>query len=196
MRRIASITAIITASLLLWACGNNTPKLIVSDVPIKTEVLGLDLCLPSSEKAIEKALNKVTGKYVLTETQQDGIATIVRAIPSSLEIPYGGMSWHYIDVTLDQNERIVQIGIVASFESVDRAKKQYDAAVKVFSQKYGQGNINEQHQNTFWTDNTNTVGLSYVESSSLNGNDRSFCTLYYLNRELHNTLEEANKPDV
>ena len=196
MKSIASIVTIMTASLLLWACGNNTPKRIVSEVPIKTEVLGLKLGDVSSEKAVEKALAKATGKYVLTESQKNGIATVVRAIPTSLEIAYGGLSWHYVDVTLDKEKKIAQIAIVASFENSERAKEQFNAAGQVFTQKYGQGNINQEAQNAFWTDDTNSVGLSYMESSAINGEDRSFCTLYYVNRDLYNALEEANIPDV
>ena len=196
MKSIASIVTIMTASLLLWACGNNTPKRIVSEVPIKTEVLGLKLGDVSSEKAVEKALTKATGKYVLTESQKNGIATVVRAIPTSLEIAYGGLSWHYVDVTLDKEKKIAQIAIVASFENIERAKEQFNAAGQVFTQKYGQGNINQEAQNAFWTDDTNSVGLSYMESSAINGKDRSFCTLYYVNRDLYNALEEANIPDV
>lgn len=196
MKSIASIMSIMTASLLLWACGNNTPKRIVSEVPIKTEVLGLKLGDVSSENAVETALTKATGKYVLTESQKNGIATVVRAIPTSLEISYGGLSWHYVDVTLDKEKKIAQISIVASFENIERAKEQYNAAVQVFTQKYGQGNIDQEAQNAFWTDDTNAVGLSYMESSAINGEDRSFCTLYYVSRELYTSLEEANIPDV
>ena len=196
MKSVVSIMTIMTASLLLWACGNNTPKRIVSEVPIKTEVLGLKLGDASSEKAVEKALTKATGKYVLTESQKNGIATVIRAIPTSLEIAYGGLSWHYVDVTLDKDKKIAQIAIVASFENIDRAKEQFNAAGQVFTQKYGQGNLNKEAQNAFWTDDTNSVGLTYMESSALNGEDRSFCTLYYVSRDLYNALEEANVPDV
>ena len=196
MKSIASIMSIMTASLLLWACGNNTPKRIVSEVPIKTEVLGLKLGDVSSEDAVATALTKATGKYVLTESQKNGIATVVRAIPTSLEISHGGLSWHYVDVTLDKEKKIAQISIVASFENIERAKEQYNAAGQVFTQKYGQGNISQETQNTFWTDDTNFVGLSYMESSAINGEDRSFCTLYYVSRELYTSLEEANIPDV
>ena len=196
MKSVASIVTIMTASCLLWACGNNTPKRIVSEVPIKTEVLGLKLGDVSSEKAVEKALTKATGKYVLTESQKNGIATVVRAIPTSLEIAYGGLSWHYVDVTLDKEKKIAQIAIVASFENIERAKEQFNTAGQVFTQKYGQGNVNQEAQNAFWTDDTNSVGLTYMESSALNGEDRSFCTLYYVNRELYTALEEANIPDV
>lgn len=197
MKSIASIVSILTASLLLWACGNNTtPKRIVSEVPIKTEVLGLKLGDASSEKTVDKALSKATDKDVVTESQKDGIATVVRAIPTSLEIVYGGLSWHYVDVTLDNDMRIAQISIVASFENIERAKAQFDAASQVFTQKYGPGNINKEDQNVFWTDDTNAVGISYMESRALNGDDRSFCTLYYVSRDLYNALVEANIPDV
>ena len=197
MTKITSITALMTACLVLWACGNNnTPKRIVSTVPIKTEVFGLKLGNVSSEKAVEKALTKATGKYVLAESQKYGVATVVRAIPSSLEISYGGLSWHYIDVTLNQDKKIVQISIVASYENINRAKEQFNAAGQVFTQKYGPGKVNKEAQNAFWTDDTNSVGLSYMETSAISGEDRSFCTLYYINRELSDALEKANIPDV
>lgn len=197
MKSISSIVSILTASLLLWACGNNTtPKRIVSEVPIKTEVLGLKLGDASSEKAVDRALSRATDKFFVTESQKNGIATVVRAIPTSLEIAYGGFSWHYVDVTLDNNMKIAQISIVASFENIERAKEQFDAARQVFTQKYGQGNINKEYQIVFWTDDTNSVGLFYMESRALNGDDRSYCTLYYVSRDLYNTLEEANIPDV
>ena len=99
-------------------------------------------------------------------------------------------------MTLDKDKKIAQISIVASFENIERAKEQFNAAGQVFTQKYGQGNINQEAQNAFWTDDTNSVGLSYMESSALNGEDRSFCTLYYVSRELYTALEEANIPDV
>ena len=99
-------------------------------------------------------------------------------------------------MTLDKEKKIAQISIVASFENIERAKEQYNAAGQVFTQKYGQGNISQETQNTFWTDDTNFVGLSYMESSAINGEDRSFCTLYYVSRELYTSLEEANIPDV
>ena len=187
---------IAATAILLWACGNNTPKRIVSEVPIKTEVLGLKLCNVSSEKAVEKAVSKAIDNLVITKSQKNGTATVVRAIPVSLEIPYGGLSWHYVDVTLDKDKKIVQIAIVASFENIERAKEQFNAAGQVFTQKYGKGNVNQEYQNAFWTDDTNSVGLTYMESSALNGEDRSFCTLYYVNRELYDAYEKANAPDV
>ena len=196
MKRLTSIAALITASLLFFACGNNPQKRIVSETPIKTEVLGLKLCDVTSERAIEKAISKAVDKMVVTDTQKNGVETVVRAFPMSFDINYGGLSWTYADVTLNEDKKIVQISLVASYENIERAKEQYAAATRVFTQKYGQGNSNEEYQNIFWTDDTNSVGLTYVESSAVNGNDRSFCTLYYVNRELAHALEEANTPDI
>ena len=196
MKRLASIITFLATSILVWSCGNNTPKRIVSEVPIKTEVLGLKLSDVSSERAIEKAITKSTDKTVLTDSEKNGVGTNVRVFPVSLDLNYGGLSWHYVDVTLNEDKKIVSISIVASYENIERAKEQFNAATQVFTQKYGKGNMNEEYQYVFWTDDTNSVGLTYVESSALNGNDRSFCTLYYVNRELSDALEKANTPDV
>ena len=196
MKRIASILTILAASILVWSCGNNTPKRIVSEVPIKTEVLGLKLCDVSSESAIEKAITKATDKIVLISSEKNGVGTNVRVLPVPMDLNYGGLPWHYVNVTLNEDKQIVSISIVASYENIERAKEQFNAATQVFTQKYGKGNLNEEYQTIFWTDDTNSVGLRYEESSAINGNDRSFCTLYYVNRELSTALEKANTPDV
>jgi len=194
MKLHAVLTIAICAVLLMPSCKQVSKQRIVSETPIKSEVLGLKLCDVSSENKIEIAVSKEISKQVYTESEKAGTGTIVRVIPLSLDLNYGGQSWHYIDVWLDENQKIVEIRITASFESVERAKEQFDAATLIFSQKYGKPN--EEQQNNFWTDDTNSVGLLYHESSAINGNDRSFCELYYVNRELIDAFEKANIPDV
>ena len=196
MKSISSIITVLAASILVWSCGDNTPKRIVSETPIKTDVLGLKLCDESSERAIKNAITKISDRSVQAESKKYGVGTGVRAMPVSLELRYGGLSWTYVDVILNEDKKIVSISMVASYESIERAKDQFDAAIKVFTQKYGIGNYNDDHQNVYWTDDINSVGLTYEESSAINGNDRSFCTLYYVNIELATALEIANTPDV
>lgn len=189
-------TFIFAALFVIVSCGNVVNNRIVSDIPIKTEVFGLKLGEQSSQKAIENALSKEVGKSVYGDSQKDGVGTTVRVFPISLDINYGGLSWHYLDVSLNDNKQIVQITLVGSFENIERAKEQFAAAKEIFTQKYGKGNSNEEYQNVFWTDDTNSVGITYKESSAINGNDRSFCSLYYVNIDLANALEEANTPDI
>ena len=189
-------TFIFAALFVIVSCGNVVNNRIVSDIPIKTEVCGLKLGEQSSQKAIENALSKEVGKSVYGDSQKDGVGTTVRVFPISLDINYGGLSWHYLDVSLNDNKQIVQITLVGSFENIERAKEQFAAAKEIFTQKYGKGNSNEEYQNVFWTDDTNSVGITYKESSAINGNDRSFCSLYYVNIDLANALEEANTPDI
>ena len=189
-------TFIFAALFVIASCGNVVNNRIVSDIPIKTEVFGLKLGEQSSQKAIENALSKEVGKSVYGDSQKDGVGTTVRVFPISLDINYGGLSWHYLDVSLNDNKQIVQITLVGSFENIERAKEQFAAAKEIFTQKYGKGNSNEEYQNVFWTDDTNSVGITYKESSAINGNDRSFCSLYYVNIDLANALEEANTPDI
>ena len=200
MKRLTLISIILPAILLFGSCGQTPQKRIVSETPIKTEVLGLKLCSVTSESKVEKALTKATDKTFLTTPEKAGTYMVVRAIPLTFggfdPFQYGGLSWHYVDVTLNESKQIVQICLTASYENIERAKEQFAAAVGLFTQKYGKGNMDAESQNAFWTDNTNSVGLSYVESSAVNGNDRSFCTLYYINIELWDALEEANLPDV
>ena len=189
-------TFIFATLFVIVSCGNVVNNRIVSDTPIKTEVFGLKLGEQSSQKTIENALSKEVGKSVYGDSQKDGVGTTVRVFPISLDINYGGLSWHYLDVSLNDNKQIVQITLVGSFENIERAKEQFAAAKEIFTQKYGKGNSNEEYQNVFWTDDTNSVGITYKESSAINGNDRSFCSLYYVNIDLATALENANIPDV
>jgi hypothetical protein len=111
-----------------------------------------------------------------------------------LNFNYGGLSWSYLDVGVTKNSEVYVINIVGSYESEESAKQQYDAAVAIFTQKYGKGNVSEN--NTFWTDGANSVGLIYYKASTLNGSDRNFCELYYTNIELSDKVAAENQPDI
>lgn len=196
MKRLSLLAISITALFFLFSCKSNTPKRVVSEVPIKTEVLGLKLCDKTNEDIVEETLEDATDNLMMTDTQKNGTGMVVRAVPASMSFKYGGLAWNYVDVSLNESMQIVSISLVGSYESIENAKVQFDAARQIFAQKYGKGNDNAQYQIIFWTDNTNSVGLNYMESSAINGNDRSFCTLYYVNRALSDAFDKANTPDI
>jgi hypothetical protein len=172
----------------------NQSSRIVSSVPIKTEVLGIELCKKITQRGIEKALMDKTGKYFWVTSETDGNVSGYRSVARDLNFYYGGLSWMYIDVRMTKDSEVFKIDIVGSYESEESAKKQYDAAVAIFTKKYGEGNVSENK--TFWTDDTNSVGLSYGKSSALNGSDRSFCCLCYSNNALSDRVESENQPDI
>lgn len=190
------LSAVLCISTILLSCASNTHKIIVSDTPIKTEVLGLNLGDISSVEAIEFAISKATYMTVYTENEKYGVGSYVMAVPASLDINYAGLSWTYSGVILNGENQIVQIDLIGSYESFENAKKQYDAAIEIFTQKFGKWNAGEGINNVFWTDNTNSVGLRCEQSSAVSGNDRSFCVLYYVNIALVDEMDEANKPEV
>ena len=186
----------LTLVLLASSCSNIAKKRIVSEIPIKTEVLGLSLCEVSNEKSIKSALTKETSMTIHIERERIGENTVYRAVPTPVmvsQLHYGTLSWHYMDILLNKDNIITEIRLVGSFEKIDNAKKQYDAACRVFANKYGNGNIHEENQTTFWTDNSNSVGLNYTESIDLYGNNRSFCTLYYVNIALSNEAAKSSR---
>lgn len=194
MKTATSIVTVMAASVMLWACGINPQRTIVLDVPIKTEVLGLKLCEKSSENAIKKAIGRTTDAYILTQHQKIGTALVIRALPSTLDITYGSLSWNFIDIALNQEKKVAIISLSASYMSIDRARDQFEAACQIFTQKYGKGNIEEM--SAFWTDEINRIELFYEEGSAINGEDRCFCTLRYLNQDLYETIAESNTQDV
>lgn len=199
MKKLANIILVLSVALFAVSCGNNSQKRIASETPIKTEVLGLKLCGVTSESKVERALAKATDKEFLTTTEKDGGVTAIRAYSIGWggvnTFNYGTLSWHYADILINDKNKIVEIKLTASYENIDRAKEQFDAATAVLSKKYGKGNLHGETCNNFWTDNVNTVGLVYQEGSTINGNDRSFCTMYYINIALAEELERQT-PDV
>ncbi len=195
MKRFVWILATLISFILLCSCGNNS-KRIVSEKPVKNEILGLKLCTVSSQEDIEWKVGMSLGQYVYTNNDNFDIRSVVRVVPSSLKVHYGELSWNNIDVTLNKDNRIVAISFDASYESIEMAKEHFEAAKNIFSKKYGKGNENKEDHVIFWTDDINSVGVSYEKSSTILGQDRYFCTLYYVNIELSEKLEESSIEEI
>lgn len=190
-----SIILLISA-LSAIACGNNQqPKRIVSETPVKTNVLGIELGAKVSAEQVKQSLKKATDKTFSTHIEKiDDVESCIRAIPAyDNYFIFANMSWHYADIRLNQNNLVYEIELTSSFESVEQAKEMFEAVKAIYDNKYGKGN--EEGQWKFWTDDTNSVGISYEKSSAINGNDRSFCHLYYTNISLINALQAAKQPD-
>lgn len=168
---------------------------IVSDTPIKTNILGVELCKKMTSNEVAEALMNNAGKFFATVPHKTGTTEVYRSIPIDMNFRYGGLSWSYIDVGVTSEKEVHTIYLVASYESVENAKQQFDSAVELFTQKYGKGNSGMSN-NMFWTDNVNSVGLLYEATSSIDGSDRSFCYLYYTNRALNDKVEQENQPDI
>lgn len=168
---------------------------IVSDTPIKTNVLGVELCKKMTSDEVSDALMKNTDKFFVTMPEKNGSSEVYRSIPMGMNFNFGSMSWSYIDIGVTKEKEVYTVNLVGSYESVENAKQQYDSAVELFTQKYGKGNTTDDGV-IFWTDDVNSIGLRYYSSSTLNGADRSFCELYYVNIALGNKVEEENQQDI
>jgi len=181
--------------LFLLASCNMQQKRIVSETPVKSNILGVELCTETTADEIVSAITEETGKFFLPQIEEVGTGTVVRLVTLTMDIYYGGASWSYIDVFLDEDSKVICIRLNASFESIDRAKDHFTVMKSTLEQTYGKGNEVDDNI-AFWTDDTNSVRISYEESSAINGNDRSFCYMDYINIELSNEYEQANVPDV
>lgn len=181
--------------LFLLASCNMQQKRIVSETPVKSNILGVELCTETTADEIVSAITEKTGKFFLPQIEEVGTGTVVRLITLTMDIYYGGASWSYIDVFLDEDSKVICIRLNASFESIDRAKEHFAVMKSILKQTYGKGNEVDEGV-TFWTDDTNSVRISYEESNAINGNDRSFCYMDYINIELFNEYEQTNVPDV
>ena len=181
--------------LFLLASCNMQQKRIVSETPIKSNIMGVELSAETTADEIVSTISEKTGKFFFPQIEEVGTGTVVRLITLTMDIYYGGASWSYIDVFLDEDSKVICIRLNASFESIDRAKDHFTVMKSTLMQTYGKGNEVDEGV-TFWTDNTNSVRISYEESNAINGNDRSFCYMDYINIELFNEYEQANVPDV
>lgn len=170
-------------------------KRIVSETPIKSNIMGVELSAETTANEIVSTIYEETGKFFFPQIEEVGTGTVVRLITLTMDIYYGGTSWSYIDVFLDEDSKVICIRLNASFESIDRAKDHFTMMKSTLEQTYGKGNEIDENI-AFWTDDTNSVRISYEESSAINGNNRSFCYMDYINIELSNEYEQANEPDV
>ena len=136
-----------------------------------------------------------TGEFFLSVPEKNGNIEGYRLVPWDQNFTYGGLSWTYIDVAVTNEKEVFIIYLYGSYESLKNAKQHYDSAVALFTQKYGKGNTPEEG-NIFWTDNVNSIGLRYYESSATDGTDRSFCELYYCNIALSEKVYKENQPDI
>lgn len=186
--------------LLLSVCFascNSEKKIHVSEVPIKTNVLGIELCKKVNYRQIDDILYSATKKefYIQEELISDNII-VYRCLPYNFSFYYGGQSWSYIDIRTI-NKQVYNITIYGSYTNINGAQKQYDSILMPFEEKYGKSNFIENDttiRNACWTDNINSISLAYYEGNSVNGNSRSFCELGYSNNELYNQV--SNKRDI
>lgn len=188
-----AVIPFIISIFAIMAC-NQTGR-IVSETAIKTNILGVELCKKMTTSDVVDALMTNTDKFFTCMPERNGNSEVYRSFPLDLNFAYGGLSWSYIDVGVTSEKEVYTIYLVASYESVENAKQQFDSAVKLFTQKYGKGNSGMSN-NMFWTDDVNSVGLLYEATSSIDGSDRSFCYLYYTNIALNDKAEQENQPDI
>ena len=186
MKRI--LIALLVVIFGLTSCEHTT------DVPIKTNVLGIELCKKMSVGDVEYALGKNAQEYFYTTVEKDGSIEGYRSIADDLSFGYGGLPWLYIDVLVNNNSEVYVISMVGSYESIDSAKKQYDAAVSTFTKKYGKGNVVDDA--TIWTDGISEIEIRYEKTAAKGGSDRSFCYLVYRNIELSQKQSEGISEDI
>lgn len=192
--KVKHVLSVVALCILVASCGGNSSKRVVSETPINTEVLGLKLCEESDEYDIISALEDFADKNIsVFDRAQNGAGLTIRTYVSTWsgvdKFYYGGCSWNNADVYLDADNRIYSVSVTNSFEKIERAKEQYDSMVALLIQKYGMGNIGEQY--TLWTDDTNIVRVSYYTSTTLGGDEKNFCQVFYTNIALAEAVESS-----
>lgn len=193
-RHILLILVPFLTIVLFSSCGNGTPKRILSETPIKTEVLGLKLCSVSNGEAVRRAVSKATDKDFGCTSEKVGThSRYCLDRPFGQEFFYGGESWHHINVFISKEGRIAGLQFNTSYGRQAQVQKQYERLCQALSKKYGEGNKNNKqaHKNMLWTDNINTVGVTMTRVTSESGVRCAYCTLYYLNIELYEKVLES-----
>lgn len=201
MKRIASIvlTAFALLCLSISSCGNNK-KEVLSKVPIKNEIMGIKLGEEASRSEIENAFSTAIGMDFRSYEQEQEKGKLIRTSTSIWYFLYGGGAWTYADILLDEKNRVKDIEFTFSNKENESAENQFEVLKASLVQKYGEYNI-RQAPDKFksllkWTDGVTSIGLSYYEGRALNGENRFFCTLFYVDDVLANPYSEQKAADL
>lgn len=205
MKRILPFIAFMILCLVASSCFNasNSSKgkmKIKSEVPIKTNILGLTLCEERSELSVKWAItNFLEGEDVHYHLTINETCTSIEARPYDLTLFYGGVSWMQARIYRDKNDKIYVIRFETSFIELEDAVALYDKEVSIIQGKYGKGNVEKQEElsATTWTDGTNTIDLYYQKGKNGLGQVRYYCYLAYFNNDLVESIENSQpSPDV
>jgi hypothetical protein len=184
---------IIFAIAIFVACNPN--KRIVSTVPIKTNVLGIELCKQMTEDEIVDILEENSNSSLWDVIKlKNRTSHIFESSSEYHSIEYGGLMWDYICIDTSEEFKVCGIQLQSAFESIETAKRQYDSAIKTFSQKYGNGNSFER--GIFWTDDTNTVAVELMKGKGSYGAEGYYCILTYRNNAAANEIITKEQSDI
>ncbi len=191
------MTAFALLCLSISSCGNNK-KEVLSKVPIKNEIMGIKLGEEASRSEIENAFSTAIGMDFRSYEQEQEKGKLIRTSTYIWNFQYGGSAWTYADILLDEKNRVYDIEFSSSYESMESAKKQFDLLKASLVQKYGKYNIRRAPDKSVlkWTDGVTSIGLSHYEGRALNGENRFFCTLFYVYDVLANPYREQNAADL
>lgn len=183
--------------LLLSVCFascNSEKKINVSEVPIKTNVLGVEMGQKVDINCTYNGWIKpmfLTGGLVFTPSFEQITPNIVLYMcqpKGDDHYYYGGIKWSYLTIGTIKNKIVFDITLVGSYDTIEEAKTQYENVLERLSQIYGKGNIVQN--GTMWTDMVNFILLNYNENKAKNGSIRGFCELRYRNIELEKEVEK------
>ena len=190
-----AICALLLVSLFCGSC-NREKKRVVSDVPIKTEIMGMKLGEVIDKDSIVPVVSAAAQQSFSSVITAKDAYYKVRCFSDDVVLHYGGFSWHDVEVSLHSNNKVAMILFSFSFESRDHAKKRFDKLKQSLTNKYGQGNERGDGDAMFWTDDTNSVGVRYEEGTSVYGEVRFFCKLYYANIALVEDIKAHLETDI
>lgn len=181
---------------ICFASCNSEKKINVSEVPIKTNILGIEM-----EQKMDIDCSHTlwvpptftTGGILFTPKFEQISPNIVGYIcwPTTKDHYYcGGFKWSYLTICTI-NQTVYDITLTGSYSTIEEAKTQYNNVLKTLSGIYGKGNINQDK--AMWTDMINYIALYYCEDRTKNDNIRGFCELRYRNIELEKkVVKETN----
>lgn len=76
---------------MLASC-NMQQKRIVSETPIKSNIMGVELSAETTADEIVSTISEETGKFFFPQIGEVGTGTVVRLITLTMDIYYGGAS--------------------------------------------------------------------------------------------------------
>lgn len=176
--------------LYFISCSSEN-KINVSEVPINTNIMGIELLSKMQYYQMYDKLECYTDTSFYTQQGKVDNFKVYQFIPyNKWYMPcgfvYGTLTWNYIEVVINSNSQIVAICMIKTLEKEETVKHHFTTMTNIISEKYGTPNTIDE-KSLYWTDKINYIDLEYNVDVTLSGTEKYFCVIRYKNNLIFNT---------
>jgi len=200
MRKTLILMSVLTVLLFASCNGDKTVK---TNVPIPTEFAGFVLKGCYTKQECEKAFEKYIETIAIVDENNYGTGKIYNLVPLSFlsreTFSFGGYNWTYLRLFVNDKDMLTGMQFTFTADEFEPITDQYMSLKEALSDKYGrarEAKDKDKSRYCRWTDGKTLLVLSVEESTTVDGETKSFCTLNYYDWELQSDLENSGKTEL